>query len=162
MYTCSVLFHRIPQCRTSTQSMQFTQHVQPTPPVDFILHQEVHNSYIKSYRHWNLNWLYVNENRSTRAKCLDLLCWLVLSVCIYLYCKMCSILFKFNFLLEFFWVQLLCIFFKDMSGKVRVWDTVNKEHILKNEYQPFAGEVKDIAWSGDSQRIAAGGQGNQK
>lgn len=50
----------------------------------------------------------------------------------------------------------------DMSGKVRVWDTVNKEHILKNEYQPFAGEVKDIAWSGDSQRIAAGGQGNQK
>lgn len=49
-----------------------------------------------------------------------------------------------------------------MSGKVRVWDTVNKEHILKNEYQPFAGEVKDIAWSGDSQRIAAGGQGNQK
>ncbi|XP_062572597.1 actin-interacting protein 1-like isoform X1 [Saccostrea cucullata] len=50
----------------------------------------------------------------------------------------------------------------DMSGKVRVWDTVNKEHILKNEYQPFAGEVKDITWSGDSQRIAAGGQGNQK
>lgn len=48
MYTYSVLFFRIPLCRTSTQSMQFTQHVQPTPPVDFILHQEVHSSsYIK-------------------------------------------------------------------------------------------------------------------
>ncbi|XP_048746306.1 actin-interacting protein 1-like [Ostrea edulis] len=50
----------------------------------------------------------------------------------------------------------------DMAGKVRVWDTINKEHILKNEYQPFAGEIKDIAWSGDSQRLAAGGHGNQK
>ena len=24
----------------------------------------------------------------------------------------------------------------DKSGKVRIWDTVNKEHILKNEFQP--------------------------
>lgn len=117
MYTCSVLFHRIPQCRTSTQSMQFTQHVQPTPPVDFILHQEVHNSYIKSYRHWNLNWLYVNENRSTRAKCLDLLCWLVLSVCIYLYCKMCSILFKFKFFWNFFGFNFYVYFLKTCLEK---------------------------------------------
>ena len=31
----------------------------------------------------------------------------------------------------------------DKSGKVRIWDTVNAEHILKNEYQvivPVTGE----------------------
>lgn len=47
-----------------------------------------------------------------------------------------------------------------MFGKVRVWDIVNKEYILKNEYQLFVGEVKDIVWFGDSQRIVVGGQGN--
>jgi WD40 repeat protein len=53
-------------------------------------------------------------------------------------------------------------FVSDKAGKVRVWDTINKEHILKIEHQPFSGEIKDIAWSGDSQRLAAGGQGKQK
>ena len=38
----------------------------------------------------------------------------------------------------------------DKSGKVRIWDTVNKEHILKYEYQPFAGEIRDLAWDGES------------
>lgn len=42
--------------------------------------------------------------------------------------------------------------FKDQSGKVRIWDTVNKEHILKNEFQPIGGPIKDIAWSPDNQR----------
>ena len=27
----------------------------------------------------------------------------------------------------------------DHAGKVRIWDTVNKEHILKNEFQPLSG-----------------------
>lgn len=45
---------------------------------------------------------------------------------------------------------------------MRIWDTVNPEHITKNEFQPFAGPVNDLAWSGDSQRIVAGGQGREK
>jgi len=50
----------------------------------------------------------------------------------------------------------------DAQGKVRIWDTVNKEHILKNEFQPISGQVKDIAWTGDSQRICAVGEGREK
>ena len=50
----------------------------------------------------------------------------------------------------------------DVSGKVRIWDTVNKEHVLKNEFQPLGGSIKDIAWSGDSQRIAVAGEGREK
>ena len=37
----------------------------------------------------------------------------------------------------------------DKSGKVRIW---NKEHILKNEFQPISGPIKDLAWSSDNQR----------
>lgn len=50
----------------------------------------------------------------------------------------------------------------DQHGKVRVWDTTQKEHLLKNEIQPFAGVVKDLAWSADSQRIVAVGEGRQR
>lgn len=50
----------------------------------------------------------------------------------------------------------------DISGKVRIWDTTQKEHILKNEFQPFAGIVKDLSWSADSQRIVAVGEGREK
>lgn len=50
----------------------------------------------------------------------------------------------------------------DVSGKVRIWDTVNREHILKNEFQPLGGAIKDIAWSGDSQKIAVCGEGREK
>lgn len=50
----------------------------------------------------------------------------------------------------------------DITGKVRIWDTVNIEHILKNEFQPFSGIIKDLDWSGDSQRIVVGGQGREK
>ena len=42
----------------------------------------------------------------------------------------------------------------DKSGKVRIWDTVNKEHILKNEFQPISGPIKDLAWSADNQRYS--------
>ncbi|KAG9508404.1 Actin-interacting protein 1, partial [Fragariocoptes setiger] len=50
----------------------------------------------------------------------------------------------------------------DQHGKVRIWDTTQKEHILKNEFQPFAGIVKDLAWSADSQRIVAVGEGRER
>ena len=50
----------------------------------------------------------------------------------------------------------------DTSGKVRIWDTTQKEHILKNEFQPFAGTVKDLSWSPDNQRIVAVGEGREK
>lgn len=50
----------------------------------------------------------------------------------------------------------------DQHGKVRIWDTTQKEHLLKNEFQPFAGVVKDLAWSADSQRIVAVGEGREK
>ncbi|XP_072109131.1 WD repeat-containing protein 1 [Mobula birostris] len=49
----------------------------------------------------------------------------------------------------------------DISGKVRVWDTTQKEHLLKIEYQPFAGPVKDICWSADNQKVAIAGEGKE-
>uniref|UniRef100_F7CZ45 WD repeat domain 1 n=1 Tax=Callithrix jacchus TaxID=9483 RepID=F7CZ45_CALJA len=50
----------------------------------------------------------------------------------------------------------------DVSGKLRIWDTTQKEHLLKYEYQPFAGKIKDIAWTEDSKRIAVVGEGREK
>ena len=50
----------------------------------------------------------------------------------------------------------------DKSGKVRIWDTVNKEHILKNEFQPISGPIKDLAWSNDNQRMVVVGEGREK
>lgn len=50
----------------------------------------------------------------------------------------------------------------DASGKVRIWDTTQKEHILKYEYTPFVGTIKDIAWTEDSKRIAVVGEGRDK
>lgn len=49
----------------------------------------------------------------------------------------------------------------DISGKIRIWDTVNAEHILKYEYQVLGGTIKDIAWSEDSKRIAVCGEGRE-
>lgn len=50
----------------------------------------------------------------------------------------------------------------DQSGKVRIWDTTNKEHLLKNEFQPISGTIKDLQWSLDNQRIIVGGEGREK
>lgn len=50
----------------------------------------------------------------------------------------------------------------DQSGKIRIWDTVNQEHILKNEFQPISGPIKDIGWSADSQRIVVVGEGRER
>lgn len=50
----------------------------------------------------------------------------------------------------------------DASGLIRVWDTVNKEHILKSELRPFAGQIKDLCWGPENKRIMACGEGNEK
>lgn len=50
----------------------------------------------------------------------------------------------------------------DVTGKVRIWDTVNKEHILKCEYPVLGGEIRDLAWSPDSQKIAVCGESRGK
>lgn len=50
----------------------------------------------------------------------------------------------------------------DASGKIRIWDTTQKEHLLKYEYTPISGKVKDIAWTEDSKRIAIVGDGREK
>uniref|UniRef100_A0A1B6DMK2 Actin-interacting protein 1 n=1 Tax=Clastoptera arizonana TaxID=38151 RepID=A0A1B6DMK2_9HEMI len=50
----------------------------------------------------------------------------------------------------------------DISGKIRIWDTVNKEHLLKNEFQPISGPIKDISWSLDNQRMVVVGEGRER
>ncbi|KAJ8454420.1 hypothetical protein ONZ45_g19315 [Pleurotus djamor] len=50
----------------------------------------------------------------------------------------------------------------DISGTVRVWDTVGDEQILKGEYKVLGGRVNDLAWDGESKRIIAVGDGKEK
>ncbi|XP_014662469.1 PREDICTED: actin-interacting protein 1-like [Priapulus caudatus] len=49
----------------------------------------------------------------------------------------------------------------DVNGKIRIWDTTQVEHILKNEYQPLGGTIRDISWSPDSQRMVVCGDGRE-
>jgi WD40 repeat protein len=51
----------------------------------------------------------------------------------------------------------------DVHGNIRVWDTTNmNENILKFEGRPISGPVRDLAWSEDSKRIIAVGEGREK
>ena len=49
----------------------------------------------------------------------------------------------------------------DISGKVRIWDTTQAEHILKYEYPCIGGPIKDLQWSPDSKRIVVVGEGRE-
>jgi WD repeat-containing protein 1 (actin-interacting protein 1) len=49
----------------------------------------------------------------------------------------------------------------DVSGSVRVWDSVGAEN-TKGEYHLIAGRINDVAWDGDSQRIIAVGDGKER
>ncbi|EPB82974.1 hypothetical protein HMPREF1544_10282 [Mucor circinelloides 1006PhL] len=49
----------------------------------------------------------------------------------------------------------------DAHGNIRIWDTVNEEHILKNECRPISGKIKDIAWDSESKRLIAVGEGKE-
>ncbi|KAJ2098334.1 WD40 repeat-like protein [Coemansia sp. S100] len=50
----------------------------------------------------------------------------------------------------------------DIAGNVRIWDSINDEHILKSEFRPISGRINDIAWDMDSQRVMAVGEGKEK
>jgi len=50
----------------------------------------------------------------------------------------------------------------DVHGNVRIWDTVNKENILKTETRVFAGRINDLDWDHESKRIIAVGDGKDK
>ncbi|ODV88566.1 hypothetical protein CANCADRAFT_125580 [Tortispora caseinolytica NRRL Y-17796] len=50
----------------------------------------------------------------------------------------------------------------DVSGKVRVWDCVGEDLILKGEYSAISGRINDIAWDADSARIIAVGDGKER
>ncbi|GAM20715.1 hypothetical protein SAMD00019534_038900, partial [Acytostelium subglobosum LB1] len=50
----------------------------------------------------------------------------------------------------------------DVQGNVRIWDTVNKEHILKITLRVLGGPILDLAWSSDSQRLIAVGDGKER
>ncbi|KAI0892315.1 WD40 repeat-like protein [Annulohypoxylon nitens] len=49
----------------------------------------------------------------------------------------------------------------DVSGSVRVWDSIEAEN-TKGEYHIVSGRINDIAWDGDSQRIIAVGDGRER
>ena len=49
----------------------------------------------------------------------------------------------------------------DVNGNVRIWDTVNEEHLLKNECRPISGRINDIAWDSESKRLIAVGEGKE-
>lgn len=49
----------------------------------------------------------------------------------------------------------------DASGKIKIWDTINPEHLTKYEYQVLGGAIKDIQWSEDSKKIAVCGDGKE-
>ncbi|KAI9278307.1 WD40-repeat-containing domain protein [Phascolomyces articulosus] len=50
----------------------------------------------------------------------------------------------------------------DAQGNLRVWDTVNEEHISKTEVQAVSGKITDVAWDHESKRLIAVGDGNQR
>ncbi|CAO1635314.1 unnamed protein product [Parajaminaea phylloscopi] len=50
----------------------------------------------------------------------------------------------------------------DQSGLVRFWDLMGGEQILKAEYRPFAGVIRDLAWDSESKRVAVVGEGKER
>ncbi len=92
--------------------------------------------------------------------CLDWLISLTDVVCVLCRIKLYYDI-QFSHLIFVLALMALVLLFADVSGKVRIWDTVNKEHILKFEAQPFAGPIRDLCWDSESKRIAVGGQGRE-
>ncbi|QSL64907.1 hypothetical protein MERGE_002211 [Pneumocystis wakefieldiae] len=50
----------------------------------------------------------------------------------------------------------------DSQGNVRIWDCVGEENILKLKKKVISGRINDLAWDGESKRIIAVGDGNER
>jgi WD40 repeat protein len=50
----------------------------------------------------------------------------------------------------------------DLSGLVKVWSPDHEDLVLKMEVPCIGGAIKDVAWSGDNQRLVAVGDGSDK
>jgi len=50
----------------------------------------------------------------------------------------------------------------DVQGNVRIWDTINEEHILKLAVRPISSRVNDIAWDSESKRLVVVGDGKER
>ncbi|EFC42667.1 WD40 repeat domain-containing protein [Naegleria gruberi] len=50
----------------------------------------------------------------------------------------------------------------DESGNVRIWSTENADKTIKLEKRVLSKSVRDLAWTGDSQRVVAVGDGKQE
>lgn len=50
----------------------------------------------------------------------------------------------------------------DVQGNVRIWDTVNEEHVLKAAHRPIAARINDLCWDSDSKRIICVGEGKER
>lgn len=47
----------------------------------------------------------------------------------------------------------------DIAGNLRIWATDNEDMTSKLEIRPISGPIRDIAFTSDSQRICAVGEG---
>ncbi|KIJ61836.1 hypothetical protein HYDPIDRAFT_95700 [Hydnomerulius pinastri MD-312] len=50
----------------------------------------------------------------------------------------------------------------DVTGLVKIWDTVGEDQSVKGEYKVISGRINDLAWDADSKRIIAVGDGREK
>lgn len=50
----------------------------------------------------------------------------------------------------------------DITGTVKIWDTIGEDQSVKGEYKVISGKVNDLAWDGESKRIVAVGDGREK
>ncbi|KAF9010086.1 WD40 repeat-like protein [Cyathus striatus] len=50
----------------------------------------------------------------------------------------------------------------DVTGTVKVWDTVGEDQIVKGDYKVVSGRINDLCWDGESKRIIAVGDGRDK
>ncbi|KAF8137293.1 WD40-repeat-containing domain protein [Boletus edulis] len=50
----------------------------------------------------------------------------------------------------------------DVSGLVKIWDTVKDDQSVVAEYKVLSGRINDLAWDAASERIIAAGDGREK
>ncbi|KIK79322.1 hypothetical protein PAXRUDRAFT_36466 [Paxillus rubicundulus Ve08.2h10] len=50
----------------------------------------------------------------------------------------------------------------DVSGVVKIWDTIKEDQSVASEYKVISGRINDLAWDADSERIIAAGDGKEK